>query len=157
MTTENLEDLLVPELKEKYYKTERDKWFPSECCHLHRPNYIACKLANESWIRQPCCTSEYIKQTRTPGLFKEESFSPFNPNTCNLGTNVFYNHTQQQVKDLQSSWCCKPGSYKQEAQQARTITEQRMRGCKKQAKNVFKNQATQQSNEVLETENPSRN
>ncbi len=32
-----------------------------------------------------------------------------------------------------------------------------MRGCKKQAKNVFKNQATQQSNEVLETENPSRN
>ena len=117
---------------------------------VHIPN-------SESDLYNYSFTSSNQAKQPFPGLFKEEVFSPFNPNTCNLGTNVFYNHTQQQVKNLQSSWCCKPGSYQQEAQQARTMTEQSMRGCKKQAKNVFKNKATQQSNEVLETENPSRN
>lgn len=42
------------------------------------------------------------KQT-FPLLFKQEKFAPFNPNTCNLGKDIFNNFTQIQVKD---SNCC---------------------------------------------------
>ena len=31
---------------------------------------------------------------------KKEHFKPFNPNSCNLGTQFFNNHTRQQTKDL---------------------------------------------------------
>ena len=65
-----------------------------------------------------------------PGLFKEEKFDNFNPNTCDLGNNTFYNHTQQQVKNLKSDWCCRPGPYKKEAQRARVHTHQQMNSCK---------------------------
>jgi hypothetical protein len=44
-------------------------------------------------------TSNPVKMTNQ-GLFKTEQFSPFNPNPCNLGSNVFYNFTRQQVKNL---------------------------------------------------------
>lgn len=33
-------------------------------------------------------------------LFQQPVFAPFNPNPCNLGGGVLYNHTRQQVKDL---------------------------------------------------------
>jgi hypothetical protein len=33
-----------------------------------------------------------------PLLFKKETFNYFNPNPCNLGGNLLYNHTRQQVK-----------------------------------------------------------
>ena len=33
-------------------------------------------------------------------LNKREVFNPFNPNKCNLATNLFANHTRQQTKDL---------------------------------------------------------
>lgn len=33
-------------------------------------------------------------------LFKQQQFSDFNPNTCNLGQNTFNNHTRQQLKDI---------------------------------------------------------
>ena len=65
-----------------------------------------------------------------PGLFKEEKFDKFNPNTCDLGNNTFYNHTQQQVKNLKSDWCCRPGPYQKEAQSARVHTQQQMNSCK---------------------------
>lgn len=43
--------------------------------------------------------SQPVMQTH-PMLFKEENFAPFNPNPCNMGHNVLYNHTRQQVKNL---------------------------------------------------------
>jgi len=33
-------------------------------------------------------------------LFKEDNFSPFNPNTCNTGHKLFNNHTRVQIRDL---------------------------------------------------------
>lgn len=36
----------------------------------------------------------------TETLFQEPRFEPFNPNPCDLGYKLFYNHTRQQVKDL---------------------------------------------------------
>ena len=44
----------------------------AECCSDHKIDYINCKLNDEPWVRQSCCEREYIRQTRTPGLFKEE-------------------------------------------------------------------------------------
>jgi hypothetical protein len=35
-----------------------------------------------------------------PFISKTESFSPFNPNECNLGNEQFFNFTRQQVKNL---------------------------------------------------------
>ena len=34
-------------------------------------------------------------------LFKKEQFSAFNPNQCNLGHKLFYNHIRQQTKNIQ--------------------------------------------------------
>ena len=34
-----------------------------------------------------------------PDLFKNESFSNFNPNICNTGYNLFNNCTRQQLKN----------------------------------------------------------
>jgi hypothetical protein len=33
-------------------------------------------------------------------LQRQETFEPFNPNTCDLGKGLFMNHTRQQLKDL---------------------------------------------------------
>ena len=33
-------------------------------------------------------------------LFKEEKFSAFNPNTCNLGHKVFNNFMRQEIKNI---------------------------------------------------------
>ena len=33
-------------------------------------------------------------------LFNEEQFNAFNPNQCNLGHKIFYNHIRQQTKNV---------------------------------------------------------
>ena len=47
---------------------------------------------------------KHFKQTKgvDPNdlLQKPESFGAFNPNRCNLGKNLFDNHTRQQTKDV---------------------------------------------------------
>ena len=74
------------------------------------------KLRNQFFALQRCEQSEYVPSTTSdlyevaitsqpvnqphPGLFKTEDFSPFNANPCNLGKNLLYNHTRQQVKDM---------------------------------------------------------
>ena len=35
-----------------------------------------------------------------PDLFTTQTFSPFNPNTCNLGGNLFNNCIRQQIKNI---------------------------------------------------------
>ena len=46
----------------------------------------------------------HIPQTQNvqtyPGLGDAPPFAPFNPNSCNLGYKLLYNHTRQQVKNL---------------------------------------------------------
>ena len=52
-------------------------------------------LYNEPIIK----TSKPVVQTHDM-LFKEENFAPFNPNPCNMGHELLYNHTRQQIKNL---------------------------------------------------------
>jgi len=47
-------------------------------------------------------TSSPVEMTNSL-LFKEERFSSFNPNQCNLGHKLFNNHTRQQTKDISLS------------------------------------------------------
>ena len=35
-----------------------------------------------------------------PDLFTEQAFNNFNPNSCNIGGNVFSNCTRQQLKNV---------------------------------------------------------
>ena len=37
-------------------------------------------------------------------LFKQDNFDMFNPNECNLGNKMFYNHTRQQQKNVEPSF-----------------------------------------------------
>uniref|UniRef100_A0A6C0CNN3 Uncharacterized protein n=1 Tax=viral metagenome TaxID=1070528 RepID=A0A6C0CNN3_9ZZZZ len=76
-------------------------------------------LRNQYFALQDCPQSKWMPSTNSdmyqvhavgrqeqqtfPLLFKEERFAPFNPNTCNLGKDMFNNFTQIQVKD---SNCC---------------------------------------------------
>jgi len=68
----------------------------AECCFDHKIDYINCKLNDEPWVRQSCCEREYIRQTRTPGLFKEEfsgsKFVALSPNVTShsMMTNLKY-------------------------------------------------------------------
>jgi len=71
------------------------------------------RLRNQFFALQTCSQSAYIPSSQSdlytikipyttetqpfPNLFKEEKFSPFNPNTLTLGTNVFHNSTREQV------------------------------------------------------------
>ena len=43
------------------------------------------------------------EEQQFPGLFQEQTFAPFNPNTCDLGGNLFNNSTRIQ---LMNSDCC---------------------------------------------------
>lgn len=77
-------------------------------------------LRNQFFALQHCDQSKYIpsstsdmfsvevtgrKETQPfPGLFDEKPFEKFNPNTCNVGGNLFNNSTREQ---LLSSECCK--------------------------------------------------
>ena len=71
------------------------------------------RLRNQFFALQTCSQSVYIPPSQSdmytinipdtseiqpfPNLFKEEKFSPFNPNTLTLETNVFHNSTREQV------------------------------------------------------------
>jgi len=67
-------------------KCEQSNWVPSSNSDLYKVEAVG---------RQ--------EQQRFPLLFKEEKFSPFNPNTCNLGKDLFNNSVRVQLKD---SKCC---------------------------------------------------
>jgi len=76
-------------------------------------------LRGQFFALQNCEQSEYVpssnsdmymveavgrqEQQQFPGLFQEEQFAPFNPNTCNLGHDLFHNSTRVQ---LMGSNCC---------------------------------------------------
>ena len=70
-------------------------------------------MSNQKWTAQnkfiPSTTSDLYNsnvQTSNPvpmthnELFKQETFTAFNPNPCNLGAKVLQNHTRQQIKDV---------------------------------------------------------
>ena len=67
-------------------KCEQSNWVPSSNSDLYKVEAVG---------RQ--------EQQRFPLLFKEEKFSPFNTNTCNLGKDLFNNSVRVQLKD---SKCC---------------------------------------------------
>ena len=69
-------------------------------------------MSNQKWCSQsryiPSSTSDMysvnVPTTQNiqshPLLFKQESFSPFNPNKCNMGYKVLQNHTRQQIQNI---------------------------------------------------------
>ena len=73
-------------------------------------------LRNQTFGLQYCEQSVYVPSSNSdlyqvevigrqeiqthPALFQQEQFQPFNPNTLNLGTDIFNNATRQQLKDL---------------------------------------------------------
>lgn len=74
------------------------------------------QLKNMFHPLQKCPQREYIPDSKS-SLYKEDdyknnlhhnfkhldrvdNFKPFNPNSCNLGNNMFNNHTRQQTKNL---------------------------------------------------------
>ena len=90
----------------------------------HRGPYIGYsnQVDKESQLKnifhplQKCSQREYVPDSKS-GLYKEgnyknnlhhnfqhldrvDNFQPFNPNSCNLGNNMFNNHTRQQTKNL---------------------------------------------------------
>jgi hypothetical protein len=76
-------------------------------------------LRNQFFALQKCEQSNYVPSTKSdmyevkavgrqenqpfPGLFKEESFAPFNPNTCQVGSDLWGNNTRVQIR---MSECC---------------------------------------------------
>lgn len=76
-------------------------------------------LRNQFFANQRCDQAKWMPSTHSdmyhvsvsgrqevqpfPYLFKEEKFSSFNPNTCNLGKELFNNSVRVQLKD---SNCC---------------------------------------------------
>ena len=92
-----------------------------------------------------------------PGLFKEEKFSQFNPNSCDFGKNVFYNHTKQQIKNLDTSPFMRSSTFTQEYNSAKDITQKTMRGCIKSANKVKKNEIQENTNIVLDIKEDNRN
>ena len=73
-------------------------------------------LRNQFFALQNCDQAKYIPSTHSdlynatvvsknmphphPHLFRNEDFSPHQPNTCNIANELFHNHTQQQLKDM---------------------------------------------------------
>ena len=73
-------------------------------------------LRNQFFALQDCDQAKYIPSTHSdlynatvisknmphphPHLFRNEDFSPHQPNTCNIAKELFHNHTQQQLKDM---------------------------------------------------------
>ena len=91
------------------------------------------------------------------GLFKEEVFNSFNPNSCDIGKNVFYNHTKQQVKNLKNSPFMRSATYTQEYETAKNINEKTMRGCLKSANKIKKTHKKGQTNIVIDIKEENRN
>lgn len=63
-----------------------------------KTQYIPSSKSDMYLERKPVETRN-IRQNH-PLLFKQENFAPFNPNPCNLGNGLLYNHTRQQVKNM---------------------------------------------------------
>lgn len=78
-------------------------------------------LRNQFFALQNCEQSQFVPSSESdlynyrisdgsvenqpfPGLFTEQTFETFNPNTCNLGKEFFNNFTREQ---LHNSECCK--------------------------------------------------
>ena len=77
---------------------------------------IFAKLFNQIHPLQTCPQNTFIPDSKSElynqhnysngmkiqfkNINKKEYFKPFNPNSCNLGTKMFNNHTRQQTKDL---------------------------------------------------------
>ena len=72
ISSNDLEELIFPHLREKYFKTVRDKYFPAECCKAHKNEYLKTRIEGGVWFRAPCCEKKHIRENRTPGLFKPE-------------------------------------------------------------------------------------
>ena len=62
LTSESVDDLVIPELREHYFR-HRSEWLVSESCVEHLNNYVRCRL-------EPCCKMCKGNDRRTPGLFK---------------------------------------------------------------------------------------
>ena len=56
-------------------------------------------LYNTTYLTPPIATTKMTNEL----LFKQEKFSPFNPNMCNLGQDIFNNNTRVQVKNLKKN------------------------------------------------------
>jgi hypothetical protein len=56
-------------------------------------------LYNTTYLTPPFETTKMTNQL----LFKQERFSPFNPNMCNLGKDTFNNNTRVQIKNLKTN------------------------------------------------------
>jgi len=62
----------------------QSKFIPSSFSDLYNTSYLTPNMGTTDSL-----------------LFKQEQFAPHNPNVCNLGKNVFNNHTRAQIKNLQ--------------------------------------------------------
>jgi len=67
-------------------KCGQSKYIPGSRSDMYNANYLT-------------PASKPVKMTNNL-LFKEEQFSAFNPNQCNLGHKLFYNHIRQQTKNI---------------------------------------------------------
>ena len=74
------------ELRNMYFALQRND----------RATYIP---SSKSDMYQTYVTGTNVKQP-FPDLFREETFNNFDPNTCNLGGNIFANCTRQQLKNV---------------------------------------------------------
>ena len=63
------------------------KYIPGSRSDMYNSNYLI-------------PTTKPVKMTN-PLLFKKENFRSFNPNECNLGHKLFYNHIRQQMKNVE--------------------------------------------------------
>ena len=54
------------------YYHNRDDWFPTESCRLHKRDFVAAKMLGQEWVMQKCCEEAHKHDLRTPGLFKLE-------------------------------------------------------------------------------------
>ena len=69
-----------------HQKCGQSKYVPGTRSDMYNANYLI-------------PASKPVKMTNNL-LFKQEQFSAFNPNQCNLGHKLFYNHIRQQTKDI---------------------------------------------------------
>ena len=79
-TESKLKDIIFP-----IQSCPQAKFIPSSGSDLYNTQYLTPNIPT-------------VKMTNNL-LFKQESFAPFNPNTCNIGKNIFNNNTRVQVKD----------------------------------------------------------
>ncbi len=78
--------------------TLRNQFFALQKCE--QPNFIP---SSDSDMYHVTAVGRQEEQ-QCPGLFKEERFSDFNPNTCDVGKDIWGNNTRVQ---LRGSECCK--------------------------------------------------